>query len=73
MFTKSFLPLITTAAAFLAVSAHAQTAKASIRDWDLPKANTFPHDPLAAPRRLAPVHGLQRHSGINKIALVETK
>src|SRR5712692_58511 len=49
MFTKSLLPLIATAAAFLAFPAHAQTAKASIREWDLPKANTFPHDPLAAP------------------------
>jgi ElaB/YqjD/DUF883 family membrane-anchored ribosome-binding protein len=36
-------------AAFLAVAAHAQTAKAFIREWDLPKANTFPHDPLATP------------------------
>ena len=49
MFTKSFFPLITAVAAFLAVAVHAQTAKAFIREWDLPKANTFPHDPLAAP------------------------
>jgi hypothetical protein len=49
MFTKSFFPLITAVAAFLAVAAHAQTAKASIREWDLPNATAFPPDPLAVP------------------------
>ena len=51
MIHRSLFRLVTTAAAFLAVltHAHGQSTKVMIREWDLPKPNTFPHDPLATP------------------------
>ena len=44
MIHRSLFRLVTTAAAFLAVltHAHGQSTRVMIREWDLPKPNTFP-------------------------------
>ena len=51
MTRRSLFPLITATAIFLPILAHAQgqATKVLIKEWDLPEAGTFPHDPLATP------------------------